>query len=124
MGDYAEYGFDQQRLIWYVCRPWDIVFEGQFLFKKRGISSSWRPGLRNDVREEDILTNCMLKHNLTLKTLIPNSIALSCIIRNCVILHLEDFLICRHRKTGVYAGHCFTPKLFTSREMGIVHSPK
>ena len=24
--EYAEYGFDQQRLIWYVCRLWDIVF--------------------------------------------------------------------------------------------------
>ena len=21
-----EYGFDQQRLIWYVCRLWDMVF--------------------------------------------------------------------------------------------------
>ena len=26
VGEYAEYGFDQQRLIWYVCRLWDIVF--------------------------------------------------------------------------------------------------
>ena len=25
MGEYAEYGFDQQRLIWYVCRLWDVV---------------------------------------------------------------------------------------------------
>ena len=24
MGEYAEYGFDQQRLIWYVCRLWDM----------------------------------------------------------------------------------------------------
>ena len=22
----TEYGFDQQRLIWYVCRLWDMVF--------------------------------------------------------------------------------------------------
>ena len=26
VGEYAEYGFDQQRLIWYVCRLWDTVF--------------------------------------------------------------------------------------------------
>ena len=26
VGKYAEYGFDQQRLIWYVCRQWDMVF--------------------------------------------------------------------------------------------------
>ena len=26
MGEYAEYGFDQQSLIWYVCRLWDMVF--------------------------------------------------------------------------------------------------
>ena len=26
VGEYAEYGFDQQRLIWYVCRLWDMVF--------------------------------------------------------------------------------------------------
>ena len=26
MGEYAEYGFDQQRLIWYVCCLWDMVF--------------------------------------------------------------------------------------------------
>ena len=25
VGEYAEYGFDQQRLIWYVCRLWDMV---------------------------------------------------------------------------------------------------
>ena len=25
VGEYAEYGFDQQR-IWYVCRLWDMVF--------------------------------------------------------------------------------------------------
>ena len=26
VGEYAEYGFDQQRLIWYVCFLWDVVF--------------------------------------------------------------------------------------------------
>ena len=26
VGEYAEYGFDQQRLIWYVCRLWDMVY--------------------------------------------------------------------------------------------------
>ena len=26
VGEYAEYGFDQQRLIWYVFRLWDRVF--------------------------------------------------------------------------------------------------
>ena len=26
VGEYAEYGFVQQRLIWYVCRQWDMVF--------------------------------------------------------------------------------------------------
>ena len=26
VGEYVEYGFDQQRLIWYVCRLWDMVF--------------------------------------------------------------------------------------------------
>ena len=26
VGEYAEYGFDQQRLIWYVFRQWDMVF--------------------------------------------------------------------------------------------------
>ena len=26
VGEYAEYGFDQQRLIWYVFRLWDMVF--------------------------------------------------------------------------------------------------
>ena len=26
-----EYGFDQQRLIWYVCRLWDMVFSGRQL---------------------------------------------------------------------------------------------
>ena len=26
VGEYTEYGFDQQRLIWYVCRLWDMVF--------------------------------------------------------------------------------------------------
>ena len=26
VGEYAEYGFDQQRLIWYVYRLWDMVF--------------------------------------------------------------------------------------------------
>ena len=26
----AEYGFDQQRLIWYVCRLWDMVFSWRF----------------------------------------------------------------------------------------------
>ena len=30
MGEYAEYGFDQQRLIWYVCRLWDMVFSWRF----------------------------------------------------------------------------------------------
>ena len=25
VGEYTEYGFDQQRLIWYVCRLWDMV---------------------------------------------------------------------------------------------------
>ena len=24
--DISEYGFDQQRFIWYVCRLWDMVF--------------------------------------------------------------------------------------------------
>ena len=27
---YAAYGFDQQRLIWYVFRLWDIVFSCRF----------------------------------------------------------------------------------------------
>ena len=26
VGEYVEYGFDQQKLIWYVCRLWDMVF--------------------------------------------------------------------------------------------------
>ena len=26
LGEYAEYGFDQQRLTWYVFRLWDMVF--------------------------------------------------------------------------------------------------
>ena len=26
VGEYAEYGFDQQRLILYVIRLWDVVF--------------------------------------------------------------------------------------------------
>ena len=26
VGEYVEYGFDQQRLICYVCRVWDMVF--------------------------------------------------------------------------------------------------
>ena len=26
VGEYPEYGFDHQRLKWYVCRLWDIVF--------------------------------------------------------------------------------------------------
>ena len=26
VGEYAEYGFDQQRLTWYVFRVWDMVF--------------------------------------------------------------------------------------------------
>ena len=26
VGEYAEYGLDQQRLIWYVCRLWAMVF--------------------------------------------------------------------------------------------------
>ena len=26
VNEYAEYGFDQQRLIWHVCRLWDMVF--------------------------------------------------------------------------------------------------
>ena len=26
VGEYPEYGFDQQRLIWCICRLWDIVF--------------------------------------------------------------------------------------------------
>ena len=26
MSEYAEYGFDQQRLIWHVFRLWDMVF--------------------------------------------------------------------------------------------------
>ena len=26
VGEYAECGFDQQRLVWYVCRLWDMVF--------------------------------------------------------------------------------------------------
>ena len=26
VGEYAEHGFDQQRLIWYVCRLWDMMF--------------------------------------------------------------------------------------------------
>ena len=26
VGEYAEYGFDQQRLMWYVFRLWDMVF--------------------------------------------------------------------------------------------------
>ena len=30
MGKYAEYGFDQLRLIWYVCRRWDMVFSLTF----------------------------------------------------------------------------------------------
>ena len=27
MGEYAEYGFDQQRLIWYVCRLWEHLLD-------------------------------------------------------------------------------------------------
>ena len=30
VGEYAEYGFDQQRLIFYVCRLWDMVFSWRF----------------------------------------------------------------------------------------------
>ena len=30
MGEYAEYGFDQQRLIWYVGHLWDMVFSWRF----------------------------------------------------------------------------------------------
>ena len=26
VGEYAEYWFDQQRLIWFIFRLWDIVF--------------------------------------------------------------------------------------------------
>ena len=26
VGEYTEYGFDQQRLIWYVFHLWDMVF--------------------------------------------------------------------------------------------------
>ena len=26
VGEYAEYGFDQQMLIWYIFRLWDMVF--------------------------------------------------------------------------------------------------
>ena len=26
VGEYTEYGFDQQTLIWFVCRLWDMVF--------------------------------------------------------------------------------------------------
>ena len=26
MGEYTEYGFDQQRLIWYVYHLWDMVY--------------------------------------------------------------------------------------------------
>ena len=26
VGEYAEYGFDQQRLIWYVCPLWDMGY--------------------------------------------------------------------------------------------------
>ena len=32
VGEYAEYGFDQQRLIWYVHRLWDMVSR---LFRRR-----------------------------------------------------------------------------------------
>ena len=30
VGEYAEYGFDQQRLIWHVFRLWDMVFSWRF----------------------------------------------------------------------------------------------
>ena len=30
MSEYAEYGFDQQRLIWYVFRLWDLLFSWSF----------------------------------------------------------------------------------------------
>ena len=30
VGEYAECGFDQQRLVWYVCRLWDMVFSWRF----------------------------------------------------------------------------------------------
>ena len=30
MGEYAEYEFDQQRLIWYVFRLWEMVFSWRF----------------------------------------------------------------------------------------------
>ena len=32
MGEYAEYGFDQQRLIWYDFRLWDME---QILLRRR-----------------------------------------------------------------------------------------
>ena len=34
VGEYAEYGFDQQRLIWYVFRLWDMVFSLDDKLKK------------------------------------------------------------------------------------------
>ena len=32
MGEYVEYGFDQQRLIWYVCRPYKLYLVSLSLY--------------------------------------------------------------------------------------------
>ena len=49
----------------------------------------------------------MLKHCLSLKTIIPNFVAFVFIVRNYNILHSQDVILGHFSQTRVYAGHCF-----------------
>ena len=90
--------------------------EWQLLFKERGISEAWRSGQKT----LDMWANCVLKHCLAQKTIIPNFVAFFVSFRNCNILHSQDVVLGHFGKTGVYAGHCIV-SLSTSQEVDNVH---
>ena len=76
-------------------------------FKERGISGAWRSGSRKAVRAEDTGH----ESKLCVKTLFTSENSHSlfrsflCIVRICILVHLQDVFLGHFGKTGF--GHCF-----------------
>ena len=76
--------------------------ERQLLFKERGISEAWR----SRQKTMDMWANCVLKHCLSLKTIIPNFVAFLVSLRIAIsCVRKMSFWV--NSATGVDAGHCF-----------------
>ena len=80
--------------------------EGQLLFKERGISEAWRLGQKT----LDMWANCVLKHCLSLKTIIPNCVAFFVLLG--IVIHVSfirkmSFSVTSAKQEFTPAGHCF-----------------